>query len=57
MIIQLTKLEKTMPRGRRRYRARKLASCLDDQGRVKPHGSSWTEFDCRHCQCKVLLVC
>lgn len=30
-----------------------MASCLDDQGQVKAHGSTWTEYDCRHCQCKV----
>jgi len=52
LTVQLTEIEKTMPRGRRR--TKKPASCLDNHGQVQPHGSSWTEYDCRHCQCKVL---
>jgi len=51
LTVQLTTLERTMPRGRRRRK--NMASCLDDQGQVKAHGSTWTEYDCRHCQCKV----
>lgn len=65
LVNQLVKIEKSMPAvgGKHKRPATKpkpilttatpLTPCLDNQGKVKDHGSRWKENDCRQCRCEV----